>query len=82
MNNKVALVVGGAKGIGLAIAERLSAEGAKVFLTSRKGEEAERQLAASAVARSALPPMQALPKTCSRLSKPSAKPMAISTRWS
>jgi len=42
MNNKVALVVGGAKGIGLAIAERLSAEGAKVFLTSRKGEEAEK----------------------------------------
>ncbi|MDQ1196772.1 SDR family oxidoreductase [Agrobacterium sp. SORGH_AS 787] len=40
MNNKVALVVGGAKGIGLAIAERLAAEGATVFLTSRKGEEA------------------------------------------
>jgi len=40
MNNKVALVVGGARGIGLAIAERLAAEGATVFLTSRKGEEA------------------------------------------
>ncbi|MDR6103384.1 NAD(P)-dependent dehydrogenase (short-subunit alcohol dehydrogenase family) [Agrobacterium larrymoorei] len=40
MNNKVALVVGGAKGIGLAIAERLAAEGATVFLTSRKGEAA------------------------------------------
>ncbi len=42
MNNKVALVVGGAKGIGLSIAERLAGEGAKVFLTSRKGEEAEK----------------------------------------
>jgi NAD(P)-dependent dehydrogenase (short-subunit alcohol dehydrogenase family) len=41
MNNKVALVVGGAKGIGLAIAERLSAEGAKVFITSRRGEDAD-----------------------------------------
>ena len=42
MNNKVALVVGGAKGIGLAIAERLSAEGATVFITSRRGEDAEK----------------------------------------
>jgi NAD(P)-dependent dehydrogenase (short-subunit alcohol dehydrogenase family) len=42
MSNKVALIVGGAKGIGLAIAERLSAEGAKVFITSRSGEDAER----------------------------------------
>ncbi|MFP5076219.1 SDR family NAD(P)-dependent oxidoreductase [Rhizobium sp. YIM 134829] len=41
MTNKVALVVGGAKGIGLAIAERLSAEGAKVFVTSRRGDDAE-----------------------------------------
>jgi NAD(P)-dependent dehydrogenase (short-subunit alcohol dehydrogenase family) len=39
---KVALVVGGAKGIGLAIAERLSAEGANVFITSRRGEDAEK----------------------------------------
>ncbi|MBN7808416.1 SDR family oxidoreductase [Agrobacterium rosae] len=42
MNNKVALVVGGAKGIGLAIADRLSAEGANVFITSRRGEDAEK----------------------------------------
>ena len=42
MINKVALVVGGAKGIGLAIAERLSAEGANVFITSRRGEDAEK----------------------------------------
>ncbi|WP_374472204.1 SDR family NAD(P)-dependent oxidoreductase [Phenylobacterium sp.] len=41
MSNKVALVVGGAKGIGLAIAERLAAEGASVFLTGRKAEETE-----------------------------------------
>ncbi|WP_064713514.1 SDR family NAD(P)-dependent oxidoreductase [Rhizobium bangladeshense] len=42
MSNKVALVVGGAKGIGLAIAEQLSAEGAKVFITSRRKEDAEK----------------------------------------
>jgi NAD(P)-dependent dehydrogenase (short-subunit alcohol dehydrogenase family) len=42
MSNKVALVVGGAKGIGLATAERLSAEGAKVFITSRRKEDAEK----------------------------------------
>ncbi|MGQ8631678.1 SDR family NAD(P)-dependent oxidoreductase [Agrobacterium sp. DKPNP3] len=41
MNNKVALVVGGAKGIGLAIARLLSEEGARVFLTSRRGEDAD-----------------------------------------
>jgi NAD(P)-dependent dehydrogenase (short-subunit alcohol dehydrogenase family) len=42
MKNKVALVVGGAKGIGLAIAERLAAEGAQVFLTGRNSDEVER----------------------------------------
>ncbi|USI74949.1 SDR family NAD(P)-dependent oxidoreductase [Sphingomonas morindae] len=38
MTDKVALVVGGAKGIGLAIAERLAGEGALVFLTGRDEE--------------------------------------------
>ena len=42
MTDKVALVVGGARGIGLAIAERLAAEGAAVFLTGRHAEEVER----------------------------------------
>ena len=42
MSNKVALIIGGAKGIGLAIAKRLSAEGAKVFVTSRRSEDAEK----------------------------------------
>ena len=41
MMNKVALVVGGAKGIGFAIAERLAAEGATVFLTGRHGTEVD-----------------------------------------
>ncbi|WP_318526409.1 SDR family NAD(P)-dependent oxidoreductase [Erwinia billingiae] len=51
MTDKVALIVGGAKGIGLAIAERLTAEGAVVFLTGRREEEvnaAVTQLGASA----------------------------------
>lgn len=41
MTDKVALVIGGAKGIGFAIAERLAAEGATVFLTGRKADETE-----------------------------------------
>lgn len=41
MNNKVALVIGGAKGIGFAIAERLNAEGATVILTGRRASEVE-----------------------------------------
>ncbi|SDB72631.1 NAD(P)-dependent dehydrogenase, short-chain alcohol dehydrogenase family [Agrobacterium fabrum] len=52
MSSKVALVVGGAKGIGLAIAERLSEEGAKVFITSRRSEDAEK--AATAIGRGAI----------------------------
>lgn len=41
MTDKAALVVGGAKGIGLAIAQRLAAEGASVFLTGRDAAEVE-----------------------------------------
>ena len=41
MTDKIALVVGGAKGIGLATAERLAAEGAVVFLTGRNAAEVE-----------------------------------------
>lgn len=41
MKNKIALVVGGAKGIGLATAERLAAEGATVFLTGRNDDEVQ-----------------------------------------
>jgi NAD(P)-dependent dehydrogenase (short-subunit alcohol dehydrogenase family) len=41
VENKTALVIGGAKGIGLAIAERLSREGAIVFLTGRRADEVE-----------------------------------------
>ena len=39
MTDKVALVVGGAKGIGLAVAERLAAEGATVAITGRVASE-------------------------------------------
>ncbi len=41
MTNKVALVIGGAKGIGFAAAERLAAEGARVFLTGRSATEVQ-----------------------------------------
>jgi NAD(P)-dependent dehydrogenase (short-subunit alcohol dehydrogenase family) len=39
MQNRIALVVGGAKGIGFAVAERLAADGAAVFLTGRDAGE-------------------------------------------
>ena len=51
MRDKVALVVGGAKGIGLAVAQRLADEGASVFLTGRHAAEVE--AAAVEVGRSA-----------------------------
>ena len=41
MTGKAALVVGGASGIGLAIARRLSEEGASVFLTGRRKLDVE-----------------------------------------
>ena len=41
MMDKVALVVGGAKGIGLAVAERLAVEGASVVFTGRRADEVE-----------------------------------------
>lgn len=45
MAGKTALVIGGAKGIGLAISQRLAAEGAQVFLTGRNLNEVERAAA-------------------------------------
>ena len=41
MTDKVALVMGGASGIGLAIAKRLSGEGAAVYLTGRRSADVE-----------------------------------------
>lgn len=41
MTNKTALIVGGAKGIGLAIAKRMAEEGAIVFITGRDQREVE-----------------------------------------
>jgi NAD(P)-dependent dehydrogenase (short-subunit alcohol dehydrogenase family) len=51
MLNKVALVVGGASGIGLATAERLAVEGATVFVTGRRAETVE--MAAATIGRGA-----------------------------
>ena len=51
MTDKVALVMGGAKGIGFAIADRLAAEGAVVFLTGRRADEVEK--AAGSIGRGA-----------------------------
>ena len=44
LTNKVALVIGGARGIGLGIAQRFAAEGAEVFITGRRQEDLDRAL--------------------------------------
>ncbi len=41
VNGKVAVVTGGAQGIGSAVAERFATEGARVIITSRDGTKAE-----------------------------------------
>lgn len=41
LENKVALILGGAKGIGLAISQRFASEGATTWFTSRRNEELE-----------------------------------------
>ncbi|NPD66570.1 SDR family oxidoreductase [Lichenicola cladoniae] len=53
MTNKVALVIGGASGIGLAIASRLASEGALVSLTGRR--QADLDVAAATIGHGARP---------------------------
>lgn len=53
LNNKVSVVLGGAKGIGLAISQRFAHEGAATWFTSRRDEEL--QAAAATIGNNALP---------------------------
>ncbi|GJL35327.1 3-oxoacyl-[acyl-carrier-protein] reductase FabG [Phytobacter ursingii] len=53
LNNKVSVVLGGAKGIGLAISQRFAHEGASTWFTSRREEEL--QAAAATIGNNALP---------------------------
>lgn len=53
IEKKIAVVLGGAKGIGLAISQRLASEGAVTWFTSRR--EAELESATSKIAGTAMP---------------------------
>ena len=48
LNNKVAIVTGGASGIGLAIVQRFAAAGARLLIADRRGEGAEAAKSAGA----------------------------------
>src|ERR1700709_710368 len=60
LKNKAALVIGGATGIGLAIAKRFSQEGAEVIVTGRREAEL-RQAAQTDGARAGLVRSEAVP---------------------
>ncbi len=65
LEGKIALITGGSRGIGAAIAKRLAADGANVAITYTKGADA----AASAERRSRFRLMPPMPKPSRRRSK-------------
>jgi hypothetical protein len=77
---RVALVTGGASGIGRAIAERLAHEGASVVVADLNGEAADK-VAAAIGAERALAVEQSTSATRPRWPRPSPKPRSGSVAW-
>jgi 3-oxoacyl-[acyl-carrier protein] reductase len=78
LEGRVAIVTGGARGIGLAIAQALGAEGARVAVASRTARELD---AARAKLEGAGVQAMALPTDVARLADVEALVDAVVTRW-
>ena len=80
--DKVALVIGGASGIGQAIAKRFAAEGAYTYITGRRQSDLEEALEQIGAGATPSAPMQVNSQNSEALWRPCAHRPIGSTCWS